>query len=82
MENQRVQMNDVSADTKSAVARGAAVRDLRGAFQGASAGGAAKVQQRCSKGAAVGSCVVMAVHRCATTCTQWKVQDMEGSARI
>ena len=45
MENQRVQMNDVSADTKSAVARGAAVRELKGAFQGASAGGAAKVQQ-------------------------------------
>ncbi len=71
MENERVQIFDVSADTKSAVAKCAAVRDLRGAFQGASAGGAA-----------VGSCVVMAVHRCATTCTQWKVQDMEGSARI
>jgi hypothetical protein len=41
----RVQIFDVSADTKSAVAKGAAVRNLRGAFQGASAGGAAKVQQ-------------------------------------
>jgi hypothetical protein len=45
VENERVQMNDVSADTESAVVKGAAVRNLRGAFQGASAGGAAKVQQ-------------------------------------
>jgi hypothetical protein len=45
VENKGVQMNDVPADTKSAVAKGVAVRDLRGAFQGASAGGAAKVQQ-------------------------------------
>ena len=78
MENQRVQMNDVPADTKSAVAKGAAVRNLRGAFQGASAGGAAKVQQwRHAM-----TCVVMLPPCCATTCTQWKVQDMKGSARI
>jgi hypothetical protein len=48
VKNERVQMDDVSADTKSAVAKGAAVRDLRGACRGASTGGAAKVQQRCS----------------------------------
>ena len=47
MENERVQMYDVLADTKSAVAKGAAVRDLRGACQGATAGGAAKVRQLC-----------------------------------
>jgi len=47
VENEKVQMNDVSADTKSAVVKGAAVRNLRGACEGATAGGAAKVQQLC-----------------------------------
>ena len=47
MENERVQMCDVLADTKSAVAKGAAERDLRGVWQGATARGAAKVRQLC-----------------------------------
>jgi len=47
MEETGVQIYDVPADTKSAVAWGAAVGNLRGACEGATAEGAAKVQQLC-----------------------------------